>query len=497
MVPVRGPGNTRRRSLAASSAAVVLIGALAAAGAASRGVPAGRVSLADIAARTSAFFMNVLKPDQPYSPGECQSQFEINCYTPAQIQQAYSLPSLYRAGITGKGTTVVVVDAYGSPTLAADLREFDSEADLPGATLKILRPLGRIPLYDQSSTTRVGWAGETTLDVEWVHAIAPGAAIDVVEVPKESVADLTGGVWYAIRHRLGYVISQSWGGAEQDLGSRALLYLHDKIYAESVRNRITVVASTGDTGVTEPTSSGYYDHPETQYPATDPDVVAVGGTKLDLGPGGGKLAADTVWNDTYSQAVNVGFNQSTVPNPIATGGGYSTVFVRPSYQRGVRNVVGRWRGIPDISMSASCADSVQVYQSFPPEPAGWNPVCGTSESAPMFAGIVALADQKAGRSLGFINPVLYQLAARHATGIVLVTSGNNTVAYSSDSLGATVSPAVTVHGYHARHGYSLAAGLGTVNARYFVPELVSPGLVKPPGHPKKPAKDKHTKKRHA
>jgi hypothetical protein len=158
-VPVWAPaGNTRRRSLAVSGAAIVLVGTLAAARAASRGaasraaaggVAAGsartRASLANLAARTNAFFMNVLKPDQPYSPPECQSQFEITRCTPTQIQQA--------------------------------------------------------------------------------------------------------------------------------LGSRAMLYLH-KIYAESVRNQVTVAASSGDDGVTEPTSSGYHDYPETQHPATDPDVAA-------------------------------------------------------------------------------------------------------------------------------------------------------------------------------------------------------------------------------
>jgi subtilase family serine protease len=440
--------------------------------------------------------MNMFKPERPYSSQECQQQFQIRCYTPAQIQRAYSLQPLYDARITGTGTTIVLVDPYGSPTLTADLGEFDNEANLPGATLRIVQPIGHVPRYDQSSTTEIAWAGEATLDVEWAHAIAPGATIDLVEVPNGSDRDLVAGIQYAISHRLGDVVSQSWGGPEQAVGKHAIGYLH-KIYAQSVRKHITVVASTGDQGATQPTSAGYYAHPETLYPATDPDVVAVGGTRVELGSSGSRLGADAVWNDTYNQAVVDGFSQAIAgPTPMASGGGYSTMFGRPSYQNGVRNVVGGSRGIPDISMTASCADSVQVYQSFPPEPAGWNPVCGTSVAAPIFAGIVALADQKAGHSLGFINPVIYELAAKHAKGVVPVTSGNNTVTYNTDILTSTASPPVTVHGYYARHGYSLAAGVGTIDGQYFVPELASPGSVTSPGHGKKPKQEPVKKKKH-
>jgi subtilase family serine protease len=350
------------------------------------------------------------RPEQPFSTQECQQEFRLNCYTPAQLQQAYSLRPLYQ------------------------------------------------------------------------HAIAPGATIDLVEVPNGSDRDLTAGVTYAVSHRLGGVISQSWGGAEQSMGKHAISTMH-KTYAEAVRRHITVVAAAGDQGVTQPNINGYYRHAETLYSATDPDVVAVGGTSLRLGSRGNRRTADTVWNDTYNPAVDLGFFGSSPPVPTATGGGYSTMFGRPSYQHDVKNIVGGRRGIPDISMSASCSGSVQVYQSFPSGLPGWNPVCGTSEASPIFAGIVALADQKAGHPLGFINPVIYELAANHAKGIVLVTSGNNTVAYTTGS-GASQQK-VTVRGYDARHGYSLAAGVGTIDAQYFVPELASPNLVKAPVHKKK------------
>ena len=116
-------------------------------------------------------------------------------------------------------------------------------------------------------------------------------------------------------------------------------------------------------------------------------------------------------------------------------------------------------------MSAACTGAVNVYQSFGGQPPGWYALCGTSEATPLFAGIVALADQVAGRPLGLINPALYELASEHAPGIVSVTSGNNTTSFR---LGGRIR---TVRGFAARSGYSLAAGLGTVNAQYLVTEL--------------------------
>ena len=203
----------------------------------------------------------------------------------------------------------------------------------------------------------------------------------------------------------------------------------------------------------------------TSWPASDPLVTAVGGTRLDLDASGNRNAADMVWNDTYSQTANQLVNGDNGPNPLAGGGGRSVVFGRPSYQAGVGGVAGARRGVPDISMSAACTGAVNVYQSFGGEPPGWYALCGTSESAPLFAGIVALADQVAGHPLGLINPALYALASQHAQGIVSVRSGTNTVSFRQGGR------SYTVHGFGAGSGYNLAAGLGTVNAQYFVPEL--------------------------
>jgi len=194
-------------------------------------------------------------------------------------------------------------------------------------------------------------------------------------------------------------------------------------------------------------------------------VTAVGGTQLNLNASGKRNGLDAAWNDTYSHEANNLFFGNDGPNPLATGGGKSVDYGRPGYQNGVRGVTGSQRGIPDISMSASCSVAVNVFSTFTGGQGGWGAFCGTSESAPMFAAIVALAAQVAGHPLGLINPALYTLAARHAPGIVPVASGNNTVSFNG----------VTVHGYSVRRSYNLVTGLGTVNGQYLVPELARLG----------------------
>jgi subtilase family serine protease len=228
-----------------------------------------------------------------------------------------------------------------------------------------------------------------------------------------------------------------------------------------------VLAGSGDSGATGFASNqqSYYTHRVTSWPASDPLVTAVGGTRLNLDASGNRNSADTVWNDTYSRTANQLVNGDNGPNPLGAGGGKSVVFGRPSYQNDVRSVVGSHRGVPDISMSAACTGAVNVYQSFGGQPPGWYALCGTSEATPMFAGIVALADQVAGHPLGLINPALYKMASEHSRGIVSVRSGNTTVSFRQGGRSHTV------HGFGARAGYNLAAGLGTVNGQYFVPEL--------------------------
>jgi subtilase family serine protease len=413
---------------------------------------------------------------QPPTTADCEAAFGVACYEPAQIRQAYNLPALYGQGVTGKGATIVIVDSFGSPTIANDLASFDQQFGLPAPpSFKIIQPAGRVPAFNPSNNQMVSWAGETSLDVEYAHAIAPGASILLVETPVAETEGVMGfpqiikAEEYVINHHLGDVISQSFSATERTFPSRASIDALRGAYTDAYRHHVTVLAASGDSGATDVGLDGqtYYTSPVVDWPASDPLVTGVGGTELHLDSNGNRTSPDTVWNDTYSTSAQQFINGDSGPSPLAGGGGRSIFFSRPSYQNSVRKVVGRTRGVPDISMSAACNGAVDVYQSFGGEPVGWYPTCGTSEATPLFAGIVALAVQVAHHSLGLINPALYLMAARHDPGLVDVTSGNNTVSFRQGGRKHTV------RGFSARPGYDLASGLGTVNAAEFVPELAS------------------------
>jgi subtilase family serine protease len=409
----------------------------------------------------------------PPTTADCEKAYNIACYGPAQLRRAYDLPALYARGVTGRGTTIVIVDSYGSPTIRHDLGVFDQAYGLPAPpSFRIIQPAGRVPGYDPANSDMVGWAGETTLDVEWAHAVAPGAKILLVETPVSETEGVHGfpqivtAEQYVLSHYRVDVISQSFSATEETFASKAQIEALRGAYQAAYQDHVTVLAASGDSGAADvgQDETTYYRFRVTSWPDSDPLVTGVGGTQLHF-TAQGTPAAPTVWNDTYNRSANEFADGNQGPNPLASGGGTSIFFTRPQFQNGVRDVVRGSRGVPDISMSAACDGSVNTYNSFKGAPAGWSPTCGTSEATPLFAGIVALADQVAGHSLGLINPALYRLAAQHAPGLVDVTSGDNTVSFSQDGHQQTVT------GFTARPGYDLATGVGTVNARYFVPEL--------------------------
>jgi len=415
--------------------------------------------------------VTVGKVHSPTPPTEqqCLARFHFPCYSPDQIETAYNVQPLFRQGVNGSGETIVIVDSFGSPTIVPDLAYFDRSFGLPTPpSLRILTPEGAVH-FNPATTTELGWAGETTLDVEYSHAMAPGANILLVETPTAETEGVTGfptimaAESYVIDHHLGDVISQSFGATEETFTSPQTILKLRSAYESAYTQGVTVLAAAGDTGATTftVTEQHHYPYRVVSWPPSDPLVTAVGGTKLTLDTSGQRLVPDVVWNDTYNHYV-VG----TTPSPSAGGGGLSSVFSRPSYQNGVADVVGNRRGIPDISMSAACSGAVLIYQSVDGKTAAWTVTCGTSEATPLFAGIVALSDQVAHHSLGLINPALYAMSAEHAQGLVDVTQGDNTVSFT------TAGHIVTVPGYSAGPGYDLASGVGTVNAALFVPELV-------------------------
>jgi len=456
----------------AAGSAMTVSGSVAARPAASGPARSPASALADVAVRPGVQRAGRAQANPP-TTADCEKAYKVACYQPSQIQQAYQLPAVYASGVTGRGTTIVIVDSFGSPTIRNDLGVFDQTFGLPAPPkFTVIQPAGQVPAYDPNNSDMVGWAGETTLDVEYAHTVAPGASILLVETPVSETEGVHGfpqivtAEEYVIRHHLGGVISQSFSATEQTFPSLASVQALRGGYLLAQRDHVTVLAASGDAGAADVKldETTYYLHQVTSWPDSDPLVTGVGGTQLHFGAGG-QPAAPTVWNDTYNEAANEFADGNAGPNPLAGGGGLSVLFGRPAYQNGVRGVVGSRRGVPDISMSAACNGSVDTYGTFGGAPAGWSPACGTSEATPLFAGIVALADQVAGHPLGLINPALYRLAAEGAPGIVDVTSGNNTVSVKQGG------SEHTVRGFTATRGYDLASGVGTVNAAFFVREL--------------------------
>ena len=468
----------------AAAAACVAAGAMPAAAGAGLAAPRPPVSArpAPVSARALARRVRIspawrhaahVITGAPPTTAVCEQQFKIACYQPAQLQQAYGLPSLLRAGVTGRGQTIVIVDSFGSPTVVHDLAVFDRTFRLPAPpALTVIRPAGKVPRY-RPTPTREGWAGETDLDVEWAHVIAPGASILLVETPTSENEGTTGfpdivrAEEYVISHHLGGVISQSFSATEQTFPSRRAMLALRGAYVAAARAGVSVLAASGDSGATDAEADGstFYLHPVTSWPDSDPLVTGVGGTQLTLGADGTRTAPDRVWNDSYDARANQFILGDRGPNALASGGGKSVFFGRPAYQNGVRAVVGSQRGVPDIAMSAACNGAVDMYQSYPGQTAGWYPTCGTSESTPLFAGVVALADQVAGHPLGQLNPRLYAMAAQGNPGIVDITAGSNSVSFTQHGGPHTVT------GFAAAPGYDLASGLGTVDAPAFVAGL--------------------------
>jgi subtilase family serine protease len=395
----------------------------------------------------------------PISTSDCLTEFSIRCYTPQQYHTAYDLNPLYSRGITGAGRTIVIVDSFGSPTIASDIETFDTQFGLPPLNLTIDR-FGEIPPFDPNDSTMVGWAEETSLDVEYAHAIAPGAKIVLAETPVAETEGTTGlpemmnAEQTLIDRGVGDVISQSFGATENTFpgfsqGNYSSLLNLRYAYKDALAHQVTVLAASGDAGATDDEADGttLYPYRVNSWPSSDPLVTSVGGSQLDLDNNGQRLQPDSVWNDGYG----------------AGGGGVSAVFSRPLFQIGVANVVGSHRGTPDISMTAAVNGAAWVYWSFAGAGApGWELIGGTSEATPVFSGVVALADQVAGHRLGLINPALYTLGAlsQHPglpAGLVDINAGNNSFN--------------GVTGYNALRGYDLASGWGTIDAAKFVRSL--------------------------
>ena len=367
-------------------------------------------------------------------------------YTPAQIRSAYGINTL---SFDGTGQTIAIVDAYDDPSIFQALDAFDSQFGLTASVQTLYNQYGPassfltvrnqngqatfLPSTDPNGPGTDNWEVEEALDVEWAHAIAPGAQIILVEANSQSLSDLMASVATAASQPGVSVLSMSWGFAEGQS-----VFASDEATYDSTFNvpGVTFVASTGDYGGADP-----------EYPAFSPNVVAVGGTSLTLNA-----------DNSYNSETGWGYYSSSMGAFIGSGGGISIYEAEPAYQQGVQSTGGRTT--PDVSLVADPATGAWIADPYNLDPS--NPfeiVGGTSLSAPAWAGLVALVNQgraAAGESsLNSVGPTdtqqsLYMLPKSDYNSIA---SGNN--------------------GYSRGAGYNLVTGLGTPVANLLVPDLIA------------------------
>jgi subtilase family serine protease len=375
-------------------------------------------------------------------------------YGPAQIRHAYGFDAVTLGNgkpATGSNQTIAIVDAFSDPNIAGDLATFDATYGLPAPpSFRVMQPEGAAPADPN-------WSLEISLDVEWAHSIAPGANILLVEARSNSLADLYNAV-NAARQAYGVsVVSMSFGAPEVLMGSAETVL--DGVFTTPPSHRnVTFIASSGDAGAAPEGWSA-------EWPAASPNVVGVGGTTLVLDSNNNNLL-ETAW----SGAAEVG-----------SGGGISVFEAEPSYQQAAQltyqNSTASSRTVPDVAMIADPETGVALYDSY--QQSGWVVVGGTSAGAPMWSGLIALADQGrawVGRGTldgpGQTLPALY--SPYSATDVPTTAAYENYTTYYHDITEGS-------NGYPATVGYDLVTGLGSPHANQLVPLLVATTAAPAPG----------------
>lgn len=394
---------------------------------------------------------NTTEP-QPVNINACPESLHLpsTCLSPMAMRQAYGIESLQQKGYTGKGQTVIDIVSFGSPTLQQDMAIFDRTFNLPAVNLQIIAPLTNVKEYDPNHE-KAGWASETTLDVQIIHALAPDAKIVVLVSP---VTESEGTIGlpefrqleqYAIDHKIGKIVSHSWGASEltlnDDKGQAELKLWNQLLQKGTTQQGMTYFSSSGDNGATDYAdleAKHIANIATTSFAADSPWITSVGGTTL-------KKTANAITEIAWS----------------GSGGGFSQIYAMPSYQKQLPTKTQEQfkdrRGIPDVSAAADPFTGMAFYLN-----GTWSQAGGTSASSPVWSAIMAIANQAAGHPLGFINPALYKIASSDAYNQAFhdITSGNN------DNLAARVT------GYQAVTGWDAVTGLGTPNAQYLVPALI-------------------------
>jgi uncharacterized protein (TIGR03437 family) len=383
----------------------------------------------------------------------------MHTLAPGDLATIYDIGRLYQAGFDGTGQKIVVVGQSAINSL--DIQGFRSRYNLPSLSLQVM-PYGSDP-----GTT--GDMDEADLDLEWAGAVAQNATLIYVYGTSAG-----GAATYAIDNNLAPVISESFGNCEAQ--TAVILSSYSRSEAQKANTLgITWLAAAGDTGAA---ACDYGASIATQglavsFPASIPEVTAVGGTEFNEGggtywstsngPNGGSAVSyipEKAWNDTATQG-----------SLAATGGGVSSFYPKPAWQTGLTPSDG-YRDLPDISLDAADHDPYNVMTGG--KLVGYG---GTSISTPVFAGIVALLNQyvvakgiQSKPGVGNINPALYHLATSAPNAFHDVTVGNNMVPCKPGTLNCT---AAEQFGYSAGPGYDLATGLGSVDAYNLVTQWPS------------------------
>lgn len=352
-------------------------------------------------------------------------------YQPSEVQTAYGLNAVYGAGLNGAGQTIVIVDAYGSSTIAQDAEEFSSIYGLPDLTPANFQIVKAPGISHNPHGVQRSWELETTLDVEWSHAIAPGANIALVLATDHGSLDEA--INYAVVHHLGNVVSNSWGSFEA-VGNPARFNRDTRILEMAAAQGIDVNFSTGDFGDNSPVLG----FATVQFPASSPFATGIGGTSLALNTDN-SIDFQTGWGTNLTEiADTVSLGSPPVVPPLkvlgsgynpgfflgfqfGAGGGASGVFPRPSFQSSL-SAPGNTRLLPDISWLADPYTGVEIIITDPAVGQVVEVVGGTSLACPMFSALMAIASEKAGHGLGQAAQLVYSLPAGAITDVTAFSS---------------------------------------------------------------------------
>ena len=378
-----------------------------------------------VAPPCSQYYGQKIATDEPQAYGA--SQPWNNCgYTQAQIRDAYGVTA---SGMTGKGQTVAVVDAYASPTILKDANEF---ARVTGD--KPFRP-GQFSQHFDTPFTLAGadqcdaqgWYGEESLDIEAVHGQAPNANVRFVAAASCDDSDLANAEAYIVNNHVASIVSNSWGEPADD---STISSVFDLIFQAGAAEGIGFFFSSGDSGYESPAEDPGSDQIQVDYPTSSPWVTSVGGTSLAIGPRG-NYEFETPWGTLLDPLASSGTAWSSAPPGDypsgydgSSGGGVSTVYQQPFYQRAVvpkslatslpngTTSSTPMRVVPDVSALADPSTGMLVGQTtLQPDGTTYafslSRIGGTSVACPTFAGIEADAQQAAGHPLGFADPVIY------------------------------------------------------------------------------------------